>query len=156
MTRKEHNVDAHAKGAASFFVACVGNPATILKIPADMRAKGYSDTEAVDQALQMPVHREVEKLKGEVSAAVPAALSAAAVMVTLSSTVTTRALALIPQEDANSTLMLDLPLPPRKTHRTSHQRQIDHQNERKSKDPFGWTVVTARACHRLHRMRSNR
>jgi hypothetical protein len=57
----------------------------------------------------MQVRWEVEKLKGGVSAAAPAALSAAAAMVALSSTVTTRALRLIPPEDTNSMLRLDLP-----------------------------------------------
>jgi hypothetical protein len=48
LTRKEHNVDARAKGAASFFVACSVNSAMTVKIPAVMRAKGYSDTKAFD------------------------------------------------------------------------------------------------------------
>ena len=43
LTRKEHSVDAHTKGAASFFVACSGNPETTLEIPAAIRAKWYSD-----------------------------------------------------------------------------------------------------------------
>jgi hypothetical protein len=98
--RKEHNNDARAKGAASVYVACSCNPVTTLKIPAAMRAKGYLDTEAVDRALQMQVRREVKKLKGGVSAAASAALSAEAAMVALSSTVTMRALAFIPPEDA--------------------------------------------------------
>jgi hypothetical protein len=46
--KEEHNVDAGAKGAASFFMACSGNPVRTLKITTAMRAKGYSDTEAVD------------------------------------------------------------------------------------------------------------
>ena len=95
----------------------------------------------------MQVRREVKKLKGGVSAAALAALSAVAVMAAMSSMVTTRALALILLEDANSTLPLDLPLPPRKMHRTSHQCQIDRQNERKSKNSFGRTAVTACARH---------
>ena len=61
-TRKVYNVNAHTKGAVSFFVACSDNPATTLKIPA-MRAKGYSDTEAVDKALQVQLRWEVRKLK---------------------------------------------------------------------------------------------
>ena len=113
---KEHSVDARAKHEVSFFVACSGNPATTVKIPAAMRAKGYSDTSAVDRVLKMQVCREVEKLKGGVSAAALAALCAAAVMVALSLTVMTKARALILPEDANSTLPLDLPSPPRKTH----------------------------------------
>jgi hypothetical protein len=57
----------------------------------------------------MQVRQEAKKLKGGVSAAALAALSAAAVMVALSLMVTTRALALIPSVEANSTLQLDLP-----------------------------------------------
>ncbi len=100
--------------------------------------------------------QEVEKLKGGVSAAVPAALSAAALMAALSSTIMTRALALIPSEDANITLPVDLPLPPEKTLTTSRQHQIDHQNEWKSKNTFGWMAVTACMGHMLHRMRLDR
>ena len=135
-TRKEHNVDARAKGVASFFVACSGNPATTVKIPVAMRAKGYSDTEVVDQALQMQVHREVKKLKGRVSAAAPAALSAAAVMVALSLTVMIRAIALIPPEVSNSTLPLDLPLPLRTMHRMSHHSaKLTARTSRRVKTP---------------------
>ena len=65
----------------------------------------------------------------------PAALSTAAVMVTLSATVMTRALASILPEDANCLVPLDLiPLPPWKTYRTSHQRQVERQNKWKSKE----------------------
>ena len=46
--RKEYKVDARAKKAALFFLACDPNPVTRLSIPAAMRAKGYSDSEAVD------------------------------------------------------------------------------------------------------------
>ena len=73
------NVDACMKGVASLFVACSGNPVTTVKISAAMRAKGSSDTEAVDQALQMQVCWEVEKLKGSCSLC-------SAAMVMLSST----------------------------------------------------------------------
>jgi hypothetical protein len=105
----------------------------------------------------MQVPREVNKLKGRVSAAVSATLSAAAAMVALSSTVTTRAIALIPLEDANITLLLDIPLLPREMHRTSHQRHIVRQNEQKSKSKTpGWTVVTACAPLTLCRMRLDR
>ena len=44
--RKEYKVDARAKKAALFFLACEPNPVTRLTIPAAMRAKGYSDSEA--------------------------------------------------------------------------------------------------------------
>jgi hypothetical protein len=42
-------------------VACSGSPATTVKIPAAMRAKGYSNTEAVDWALHLQVHWQVKK-----------------------------------------------------------------------------------------------
>jgi hypothetical protein len=45
-------------------VACQNTPAKTVKIPAAMRAKGYSDTddiEAVDQALQRPSHAEIKR-----------------------------------------------------------------------------------------------
>ena len=113
------------------------------KIPGAMRAKGYSDTKAIDRALQMQVRQEVEKLKGEVSAAAPAGLSAAAAMVTLSLIVMPRVLVLILPEDANSTLPLHLPSPPRKTHRTSHQCQVDCQNKQESKDVYAQALAQA-------------
>ena len=46
--RREYHVDCHAKKAAFFFLACEANPATRLSLPTAMRAKGYSDVEAVD------------------------------------------------------------------------------------------------------------
>ncbi len=95
-------MDACAKGAASFFVACSSNPERTLKIPAAMRAKRYVDTKAIDQALQMQVSWEVEKLNGA-----SATLSAAAAMVALTLTDRTRALAFILPEDVNSTWPLD-------------------------------------------------
>ncbi len=107
-TRKDYKVDDQVKRRPSSSLACDKNHVTRLLITTAMRAKGYSDTKAVDQALQMHVHQEVKKLKGGVSAAAPAALSAVAAMVVLSSMVTTRAHALIPPEDASSTLPLGL------------------------------------------------
>jgi hypothetical protein len=137
-TRKEHNVDARAKGAVSFFVACSSNPTRTLKISAAMRAKGYSDTKAVNRALQKQVRWGVKKL-----IRASATLSAVAAMVTLSLTVTTRALAMILPEDANSTWPLDIPLPPRKTHKTSQQCQIDCQNGRKSNVVYDQALAQA-------------
>jgi hypothetical protein len=46
--RKEYKVDDHAKKGALLFLACEANPDTRLSNPAAMRAKGYSDVEAVD------------------------------------------------------------------------------------------------------------
>ena len=61
--RKEYKVDARAKKAALFFLACEPNPVTSLSIPAAMRAKGYTDVEAADQILVQQVRRESPKNK---------------------------------------------------------------------------------------------
>ncbi len=152
---KEHNVDACAKGVVSFFVTCQNNPATTMKISAAMRAKGYSDTEAVDQALQMQVCQVVDKLKGGVSAAALAALSSVAAMIALSLMVATRARALIPLEDGNSMVPLNLLLmPPRELHRPIHQHQIDRQNKQKSKEVFAQAFVQATVIFATKRVQS--
>ncbi len=66
----KNGADACAKKAALLFVACERNPDPTgrLSIPNVLRVKGYSEDEAVNQTLQMQVHREVEKLKGNSSA----------------------------------------------------------------------------------------
>ena len=56
--RREYHVDCHAKKAASFFMAFEPNTATRVKIPNAMRIRGYSQSEAANQALQMQVHRK--------------------------------------------------------------------------------------------------
>jgi hypothetical protein len=43
---KEYKVDARAKKAALFFLACEPNP--VSRLSAAMRAKGYSDSEAAN------------------------------------------------------------------------------------------------------------
>ena len=52
--RKEYKVDARAKKAALFFLACETNPVTRLSIPLAI-AKGYSDLEAADRILVQQV-----------------------------------------------------------------------------------------------------
>ncbi len=54
-----------AEKAAHFFIACKANFATRLSIPAAMRAKVYSDVEAVDQILAQQVHHKAPKNKVE-------------------------------------------------------------------------------------------
>jgi hypothetical protein len=82
LERREHHVDCRAKKAAIFFVACEQNPATRVTIPDAMRIKGYSPSEAADRALQMQVHREAEKIKGEAipGPPAPAAMAASALL----------------------------------------------------------------------------
>ena len=64
-TRKEYGVDKRAQEAAQFYVECNKNPNTKLKIPAAMRAKGYSDDDAADRTLQAQVCRAAEKIETE-------------------------------------------------------------------------------------------
>jgi hypothetical protein len=95
LKRREYHVDCHAKKAAIFFVACEQNPATRVKIPDAMRIKGSSLSEAADLALQMQVHREVEKIKGEAIPGLPTpAAVAASALLSLASVATTARLAL--------------------------------------------------------------
>jgi hypothetical protein len=61
--RKEYQVDARAKKAALFFLACEPNPVTRISIPAGMRAKVYSDLEAADWILVQQVRRKSQKNK---------------------------------------------------------------------------------------------
>jgi len=61
-TRKEYGVDKRAQEAAQFYVECNKNPNTKLKIPAAMRAKGYSDDDAAARTLQAQVCRAAEKI----------------------------------------------------------------------------------------------
>jgi hypothetical protein len=53
-TRMEYGVDkrAQAQAASQFYVECNKNPHTKLKIPAAMRAKGYSDNDEANRTLQ--------------------------------------------------------------------------------------------------------
>jgi hypothetical protein len=79
-----------------------------------------------------------------VAAVAPDTLTAAAMMVTLSAAPGMRSvLSSIPLEDTNSLLALSLLLPPRKTHRTSHQRQIVHLNAQKGKEVYAQALMRA-------------
>ena len=85
LKRKESHVDSRAKNGAIFFVVCKPNPATFVKIPSVMRAKGYSDKESKDKTMQMQVHREIGKIKGGDPIRPPeAAAEAAKTLLTLS------------------------------------------------------------------------
>jgi hypothetical protein len=64
-SRKEYGVDKRAQAAAQFYVECNKNPNTKLKIPAAMRAKGYSDDDASNRTLQAQVRRAAEKIETE-------------------------------------------------------------------------------------------
>ena len=122
LRRREYHVDCRAKKAATFFVACEPNTATRVKSPNAMRIRGYSQSEAADQALQMQVHREAEKIKGEAIPGPPAPEAAA--MSALLSPLTTAnvgrvALAAITPVPAAGPILpaagvATLPTPPRK------------------------------------------
>ena len=65
-------------------------------------------------------------------------------MVTLPTTVTTTVLASIsPEESNDGTPVLSLPSPLKKMRKTSHQHQIDRQNERKGKDAYALALSRA-------------
>ncbi len=90
LKRREYHVDCRAKKAAIFFVTCEQNPATRVKIPNAIRIKGYSPSEATNQALQMQVHHEAEKIKGEAIPGPPApAAVAKSALLSLASVATT-------------------------------------------------------------------
>ncbi len=133
-------MDCRAKKAALFFLACEANPATRLSIPAAMRAKEYSDVEAVDQILVQQVRPESQKKAPKdtphpESVAISSLLALAPVATTarpaLQSILTKQTVApviVVGGIDASI-----LPSPERKVRKTSHQEQIGKQNKRKCK-----------------------
>jgi hypothetical protein len=140
MSSRKSGADARTKKAAQLFMACEGNPNPTgrLSIPDVIRLRGYSHDEAVNRTLQMQVRQEVEKLKGNASTSALAVISAANAMITLASTNVTRlALVSISQEESND------PSPLKKLRKSSHQRQIDPQNERKGKDAYALALSWA-------------
>jgi hypothetical protein len=136
---REHHVDCRAKKAAIFFVACETNTATRVKIPNAMRIRGYSQSKAANQGLQMQVRCKVEKIKGEAIPGPPAPeASAVSALLSLSTTASVGRVALAaitPVPVAGPILLAAgvaaLPSPPRKTQKMLHQEQIARQNERK-------------------------
>ena len=140
--RKEYKVDAHARKAAVFFLACEPNPVTRLSIPAAMRAKGYSDSEAADRILVQQVPRESQKNKSNdtprpESAAASSLLALATAATAASSRPALRTitpnLAAAPVITVAGMNAGILPSLERKVRKTSHQEQIGKQNERKRK-----------------------
>jgi hypothetical protein len=117
MSSRKNGADAHTKKAAKLFVVCEGNPNPTrrLSIPNVTRLRGYSQDEAVNRTLQMQVCQDVEKLKGNVSTSALDVLSAANVMVALSSTTVTRLTSISPDESNDGTLTLSFPSPLKKT-----------------------------------------
>ena len=113
MSSRKNGVDARAKKAAQLFVVCKGNPDPTgrLSIPDVMRLRGYSQDEAINCTLQMQVRREVEKLKGNVSTSASDVLSAANMMVALSSTTVTRLASILPEKSNDGTSTLSFPSP---------------------------------------------
>ncbi len=80
-----------------------------------MRLREYSQDEAVNCTLQMQMRREVKKLKGDVFTSASDVLSAANVMVALSSTTVMRLALILPEESNDGTLTLSFPFPLKKT-----------------------------------------
>jgi hypothetical protein len=164
--RREYHVDCCAKKAAIFFVACEPNTATRVKILDAMRIRGYSQSKAANQALQMQVRREAEKIKGEAIPGPPAPKAAAvSVLLSLSTTANVGRVALVaitPVLAAGPILLADgvaaLPSPPRKMQKILHQEQIARQNERKRRAVQGQAhaCATIGSSQRLQRPRNAR
>jgi hypothetical protein len=110
-----------------------------LSIPNVLRVKGCSEDQAVNRTLQIQVRREVEKLKGNSSAS---AAAAATIMLSTTTTITTTTTTATTINTISSEV-LNLPSPLKKTRKTSHECQIDCQNERKAKEAY--TQALARA-----------
>jgi hypothetical protein len=129
--RREYHVDCRAKKAAIFFMACEPNTATRVKIPDAMRVRGYFQSKATDQALQMQVRCKAEKVKGEAIPSPPAPeATAVSMLLSLSTTANVGRVALVaitPVLAAGPILpaagVAALPSLPRKTQKTSHQEQ---------------------------------
>ncbi len=165
-TWSRYHVDCCAKKAAIFFVACEPNTATRVKNPDAMRIRGYSQSEAANQALQIQVHRKAEKIKGEAITGPPAPEAAAvSAMLSLSTTANVGrvALAAITSVPVAGHILLAagvvaLPLPPRKMQKTSHQEQIAWQNKWKHRAVQGQAHARATigSSQRLQRPRNAR
>ena len=108
-----------------------------------MRAKGYSDAEAVDQILVQQVHRESQKNKSKDTSRPESAASSsllALAMVTSAASSSRPALRTITPNLAAAPVVTVagmnagiLPSPERMVRKTSHQEQIGKQNESKCK-----------------------
>ncbi len=147
-------------------MACEPNTATRVKIPDAMRIRGYSQCKATNQGLQMQVHCEAEKIKGEAIPGPPAP-EAAAVSALLSLSTTANvgrvALAVITPVPVAGPILLAaglaaLPSPSRKTQKTLHQEQIARQNKRKRRAVQGkaHAPATIGSSQRLQRLRNAR
>jgi hypothetical protein len=145
--RREYKVDDRAKKVDVFFQACEANADTRLSIPAAMRAKGFSDVEAVDQILVQQVCRESQKKTPKDTPCPESAAALSLLALSTTANVGRAALATItPVLVAVSVLLAAgvaaLPLPSRKTQKMSHQEQIARQNKRKCRAVQG----QAHAC----------
>ena len=136
--KRKNGADARAKKAALLFF---GMRQRRLSIPNVLRVKGYSEDQAVNRTLQIQVRREVEKLKGNSSAS---AAAAATIMLSTTTTITTTTITATTINTISSEA-LDLPSPLKKTRKTSHECQIDCQNERKAKEAYTQALARATA-----------
>ncbi len=140
--RREYKVDDRAKKLAVFFQAYEANPDTRLSIPAAMRAKGYSDVEAVDRVLVQQVrHESQKKTPKDTPRPEPVAASSLLALSTTENVGRAALATITPVPVAVFVLpaagVAALPSPPRKTRKTSHQEQIAQQNERKHRAVHG-------------------
>ena len=133
--RKEYKIDARAKKAALYFLACVPNPVTRLSIPTAMRAKGYTDVKAVDQVLVQQVRCVSQSCPKSVATLLLLALATVATAarsrpVLQTITLNPMAAPVVAVDGINAGILHS---PERKVRKTSHQEQITKQKERKRK-----------------------
>jgi len=136
-TRKEYGVDKRAQAAAQFYVGCNMNPNTKLKIPAAMRAKGYSDDDAADRTLQAQVRRRRAAERLRQSKPPPPYIRNRNTTCSCPNVYATSTRSNVPPARATiSALVVNvdlgaLPSPEKKTRRTSHQVQMERENKKK-------------------------
>jgi hypothetical protein len=120
-----------------------------VKFPAAMKAKGYSEEESKDRILFQQIRWEVAKIReGDPPPSPEAEAAAATALLTLSNhpntpnwapllTITPAPLVtasnVAPAVEGGALAGILLLSPPRKTHKTSNQQQINRQNARKQK-----------------------
>jgi hypothetical protein len=169
--KKGYHFDHRTAKAAKFFLVCESHidPDMRVTIPAVMMAKGSSNKESKNRMLQMQVRREVEKNQG-IGPPPPKAVAVAAIaLLTLSAplnvtrvtftAITPNApLAAVGNDDSLADIIFPSPL--RKTHKMSHQEQINVFDNSCLNvlyfRQFGQFAVVLNALDNLARRRVNR
>jgi len=140
---KAPKTDARASKTAELALRCDNALSFTLTLPMAMRAVGYSDEETQNRTLQMQVRRAMNTLNGGGNvngrpASASEVAEAASAMMTLATGATNEGGATITAD--NETIS-----PLKKIRKTSHQIQIERQNQKKIKDIQSCNIP---CCHR--------